>query len=127
MSRKDGNEDKVRHNSEARGGGKLNVGQKSVKVSVLALDGLWSGPAHDAILKDINVSGWPGNKVQIELALDAAPGPLKSFSTDNLARIAIDLQGVTNDAGKKTIPINIGKAVSIRALEAGDRTRVVLN
>lgn len=109
------------------GWGKLNLGQKIVKVSVLTLAGFLSVPAHAAILKDINFSGLPGNKVQIELALDAAPGQLKSFSTDNPARIAIDLQGVTNDAGKKTIPINIGKAVSIRALEAGDRTRVVLN
>ncbi|MBV1875589.1 MAG: type IV pilus secretin PilQ, partial [Cycloclasticus sp.] len=50
-----------------------------------------------------------------------------SFSTDNPARIAIDLLGVSNGVGKTTIPINIGKAVSVRALEAGGRTRVVLN
>ena len=80
-----------------------------------------------AVLKDIQFSGLPGNKVQIELALDSAPGQLKSFSTDNPARIAIDMQGVSNAAGKATIPINIGSAISVRALEAGGRTRVVLN
>lgn len=80
-----------------------------------------------AVLKDIQFSGLPGNKVQIELALDSAPGQLKSFSTDSPARIAIDMEGVSNAAGKATIPINIGSAISVRALEAGGKTRVVLN
>ncbi|MBQ0725137.1 MAG: type IV pilus secretin PilQ [Cycloclasticus sp.] len=80
-----------------------------------------------AILKDIQFSGLPGNKVQIELALDAEPKGLKSFSTDNPARVAIDLEGVSNGAGKTSIPINIGKAISVRALEAGGKTRVVLS
>ena len=80
-----------------------------------------------AVLENIQFSGLPGNKVQLELSLDSAPDQLKSFSTDNPARIAIDLLGVSNGAGKTTIPINIGKAVSVRALEAGGRTRVVLN
>ena len=80
-----------------------------------------------AILENIQFSGLPGNKVQLELKLDSAPGELKTFSTDNPARIAIDLLGVNNGAGKTTIPINIGKAVSVRALEAGGRTRVVLS
>ena len=80
-----------------------------------------------AVLKDIQFSGLPGNKVQIELALDSAPGQLKSFSTDNPARIAIDMEGVSNAAGKATIPINIGSAISVRALEAGGKTRIVLN
>ena len=61
------------------------------------------------------------------MSLDSAPDQLKSFSTDNPARIAIDLLGVSNGVGKATIPINIGKAISVRALEAGGRTRVVLN
>ncbi len=83
--------------------------------------------AQAATLENIQFSGLPGNKVQLELKLDSAPGELKTFSTDNPARIAIDLLGVNNEAGKTTIPINIGKAVSVRALEAGGRTRVVLS
>ncbi|MEW5057408.1 MAG: type IV pilus secretin PilQ [Cycloclasticus sp.] len=83
--------------------------------------------AHATALKNIQFSGLPGNKVQVELVLDSAPEQLKSFSTDNPARIAVDLMGVSNEAGKATIPVDIGKAVSIRALEAGGRTRVVVN
>jgi len=117
---------------------KLNVNgwgvDKQKKVSLaksLLVVTCWAsmslGAVHAAVLKNIQFSGLPGNKVQVELALDSAPGQLKSFSTDNPARIAIDLMGVSNDAGKATIPIDIGKAVSVRALEAGGRTRVVVN
>jgi len=117
---------------------KLNVNgwgvDKQKKVSLaksLLVVTCWAsmslGTVHAAVLKNIQFSGLPGNKVQVELALDSAPGQLKSFSTDNPARIAIDLMGVSNDAGKATIPIDIGKAVSVRALEAGGRTRVVVN
>ncbi len=94
---------------------------------ILAILVLLSTAVQAVTLKDIQFSGLPGNKVQIEMVLDAAPTSLKSFSTDNPARVAIDLSGVSNAAGKKTMPINIGKAISVRALEAGDRTRIVLN
>lgn len=115
------------HKSKTSG---WNISKKQVKQymkGLLALACLLSLSVQAAVLKDIQFTGLPGNKVQIELTLDSAPGQLKSFSTDNPARIAIDLMGVSNGAGKTTIPINIGKAVSVRALEAGGRTRVVLN
>jgi len=78
-------------------------------------------------LEKIQFASMPGNKVQIELKMDGAPQIPKSFSTDNPARIAIDLLGVSNKAGKKALPINIGNALSVRAVEAGGRTRVVVN
>jgi len=116
---------------------RLNISELGVvKQKVSLMKGLlimvcWASMSlasvHAAILKNIQFSGLPGNKVQVELVLDSAPGQLNSFSTDNPARIAIDLAGVSNAAGKKTIPIDIGKALSIRALEAGGRTRVVVN
>jgi len=78
-------------------------------------------------LEKIQFASMPGNKVQIELKMDGAPQNLKSFSTDNPARIAVDLLGVSNKSGKKALPINIGNALSVRAVEAGGRTRVVVN
>lgn len=96
-------------------------------VGLICLLGVQTVFAQAANLTSIHFAGLEGNKVQIELALDGEPGLLKSFSTDNPARIAIDLPGIANNAGKKSIPINIGKALSIRALQAGNRTRVVLN
>lgn len=123
------NKGKVMHKSNASGWGIAK--QKARLIKGIFAMACWTSmsmmPAQAAILKDIQFSGLPGNKVQLELSLDSAPDQLKSFSTDNPARIAIDLMGVSNGVGKTTIPINIGKAISVRALEAGGRTRVVLN
>lgn len=123
------NKGKFMHKSNASGWG---VAMQKIQLmkGMLAM-ACWASmsviTAQAAVLENIQFSGLPGNKVQLELTLDSAPDQLKSFSTDNPARIAIDLLGVSNGVGKTTIPINIGKAVSVRALEAGGRTRVVLN
>ncbi len=124
------NKGKFMHQSKTSGWGMPKQKAKQYMKGLLALACWLSMSAlsvQAAVLKDIQFTGLASNKVQIELALDSAPGELKSFSTDKPARIAIDLMGVSNGAGKTTIPINIGKAVSVRALEAGGRTRVVLN
>lgn len=123
------NKGKFMHKSNTSGWGIAKSKNQLLK-GMLAM-GCWVSMSvasvQAAVLENIQFSGLPGNKVQLELSLDSAPEQLKSFSTDNPARIAIDLLGVSNGAGKTTIPINIGKAVSVRALEAGGRTRVVLN
>jgi type IV pilus assembly protein PilQ len=123
------NKRKVMHKSNASGWGIAK--QKARLIKGIFAMACWTSMSmmsvQAAVLKDIQFSGLPGNKVQLELSLDSAPDQLKSFSTDNPARIAIDLLGVSNGVGKTTIPINIGKAISVRALEAGGRTRVVLN
>lgn len=123
------NKGKFMHKSNTSGWGIAKSKNQLLK-GMLAM-GCWVSMSvasvQAAVLENIQFSGLPGNKVQLELSLDSAPDQLKSFSTDNPARIAIDLLGVSNGAGKTTIPINIGKAVSVRAIEAGGRTRVVLN
>lgn len=105
----------------------IKLGTVQLSIMVVCLCSLNTALAAATELKKIQFSSLPGNKIQIELALDGVPSSPKSFSTDNPARIAIDLQGVSNKSGKKSIPINIGNASSIRAVEAGNRTRVVVN
>jgi type IV pilus assembly protein PilQ len=57
--------------------------------------------------------------------------PLKavpaSFSTQSPARIALDFPGVTNALGRSTVDINEGNLRSATVVQAGDRTRVVIN
>ncbi len=78
-------------------------------------------------LKDISFSALPGNKVQVILTLDEAISKPASFSTDNPARIAIDLENTSSSLPKKSQTIGIGMARSVTAIEAGNKTRVVLN
>ena len=105
----------------------MKLGTVQLSILMVCLCSFSTAFAAVTELKKIQFSSLPGNKVQIELVLDGVPSSPKSFSTDNPARIAIDLQGVSNKSGKKSIPINIGNASSIRAVEAGNRTRVVIN
>ena len=78
-------------------------------------------------LKDISFSALPGNRVQVTLMLDEPVGKPASFSTDNPARIAIDLENTSSALPKKSKTIGIGMARSVTAIEAGNKTRVVLN
>ncbi|RMG38506.1 MAG: type IV pilus secretin PilQ [Gammaproteobacteria bacterium] len=78
-------------------------------------------------LKDISFSTLPGNRVEVVLTLDEAIGEPTSFATDNPARIAIDLPNTKSALSRKVIPIGVGVARSVAAIEAADRTRVVVN
>lgn len=83
--------------------------------------------AADRVLEDISFSSLSGDRVQIKLTTDGTmPQPL-SFTIDNPARIAIDLVDTASNLKSKSLPVNIGVAKSITTVEAGGRTRVVLN
>ncbi|MET0002923.1 MAG: type IV pilus secretin PilQ [Candidatus Thiodiazotropha sp.] len=91
---------------------------------------LWCAPLiayAEASLKSIEFSALPGDRVQISLGLSAPVDDPVSFTTENPARISLDFNGVSNDLGYKTKVIGVGPAHSITALQAGNRTRVVIN
>jgi len=105
---------------------------KKVKARKTALLGvvLLSAFLSDALagqLQDISFSALPGNRVEITLTTSDPVNEPASFSTDNPARIAIDLSDTTSALSQKVTPVAIGMARSVTAIEAGDRTRVVIN
>lgn len=83
--------------------------------------------AQTTALHQIQFTSLPGNRIQLELAMDGEPRQIQTFNTENPARIAIDLMGVANKSGKRAIDIGLGKALSVRAVEAKGKTRVVIN
>ncbi|MEO8014912.1 MAG: type IV pilus secretin PilQ, partial [Polaromonas sp.] len=64
--------------------------------------------------------------IRIELAEPLASVPT-GFSIQAPARIALDFQGVSNSLGRSAIEINLGNMRSANVIQAGERTRVVLN
>lgn len=64
--------------------------------------------------------------IRIELAepLTAIP---TGFSIQTPARIALDFPGVGNAMGRSTVDINLGNLRSANVVQAGERSRVVLN
>lgn len=63
-------------------------------------------------------------RIGLKRALTAVPG---SFSVANPARIAIDFPGTTNATGKSSVVFNEGDLRSANVVQAGDRSRLVLN
>jgi type IV pilus assembly protein PilQ len=63
-------------------------------------------------------------RIDLSKALEALPA---GFTIQAPARIALDFPGVTNAMGRSTIDVNEGNLKSISVVQAGDRTRVVLN
>lgn len=63
-------------------------------------------------------------RIDLSQALTALP---TGFAIQSPARIALDFPGVTNTMGRSTIEINQGNLKSVSVVQAGERTRVVLN
>ena len=64
--------------------------------------------------------------VRIDLSQELKAVPT-GFSIQSPARIALDFPGVANAMGRSTVDINQGNLRSVSVVQAGDRTRVVLN
>ncbi len=89
----------------------------------------WASLAHAEPLQLLSLESTtlPGDSLQIQLTLSGPAFSPRVFHTDNPARIALDLPGVSNRLEKKQFPINVGGAQSIQAIAVADRTRVVVN
>ncbi|MCP5143456.1 MAG: type IV pilus secretin PilQ [Gammaproteobacteria bacterium] len=81
-----------------------------------------------ATVEDITYTSLPGDRVLVRIVMDeSAPAEPISFTIDNPARIALDFPDTTLDVNRRSQSIGIGNAESVTAVEAGGRTRVVVN
>lgn len=78
-------------------------------------------------LQSINYNILPGDKVQLRLSYSDAPPTPQEFTTANPARISLDFSGVSSALDYKVKNVGVGVVSSITAIEAGDRTRVIIN
>ncbi|MEJ2396818.1 MAG: type IV pilus secretin PilQ [Gammaproteobacteria bacterium] len=89
---------------------------------------LWVASAYAAsTLNKITYTTKPGDLVEITLHMQGAVPKPGSFTIDQPARIALDLPGTTNALVQKHINVGVGVTRSITAVEAGGRTRVVVD
>ena len=64
--------------------------------------------------------------IRVDLAQELAISPT-GFSIHSPARIAIDLPGVLSGLGRPTVDVNQGNIRSVNIVQAGDKSRLVLN
>ncbi|MBT2335011.1 type II secretion system secretin GspD [Variovorax paradoxus] len=95
-------------------------------LSLLAAGAFGAACAQNAI-KAVAGSMQQGVEViQIDLARPLAAVP-SGFSVQSPARIALDFPGAANDVGRAAIEVNQPNLRSINVVQAGERSRVVLN
>ncbi|AOE63439.1 type IV pilus secretin PilQ [Pseudomonas corrugata] len=79
-----------------------------------------------ASLKTLDVAALPGDRVELKLTFDGPPPAPHGYTTEQPARIALDLPGVTNQLPRKTQDLGSGNARSATVVEAGERTRLII-
>jgi type IV pilus assembly protein PilQ len=88
---------------------------------------LFTNLSFAAALQSVGYSSLPGEKAQLVLTFSEAIADFDSFAIDEPARIVLDFTDVTNQLDKKTQQVNIGLTKSVSTVEAGGRTRMVIN
>ena len=90
----------------------------------LAVSGAW---AQDNAIESISANQQGGNII-IKVAMKEAPKQMPlGFSITSPARIALDFGSTANATGKSTQDINLGDVRGANVVQAGERTRLVLN
>ncbi|HET6912410.1 MAG TPA: type IV pilus secretin PilQ [Rhodanobacteraceae bacterium] len=78
-------------------------------------------------LQDVSSTQLPDGKVQLTLKFAQPASAPNAFSTANPPRIALDFADTHNALSQRSVAVNTGSASSVSAVEAGDRTRVVVD
>jgi len=78
-------------------------------------------------LRDVRATGLGSGQTQLSLQFSDVPPDPSIFAIDSPPRLALDLPGVSNRMAARTTELNVGPLESLTAVEAGERTRVVVN
>lgn len=80
-----------------------------------------------ANLKTLDVAALPGDRVELKLSFDGPPPTPHGYTTEQPARIALDLPGVVSKLANKSRDLGGGNARSATVVEAKDRARLIIN
>ena len=96
---------------------------------VLGSLGLWlpaaaqAQPVVESVTSQIQ-GGIEVVRIDFSQPLQAVPN---GFAIQSPARVALDVPGATNGLGRNTVEINQGNIRSVNVVQAGERTRLVVN
>lgn len=79
------------------------------------------------ILQNITYTPLSGGQVQIVMQFSGPVVDPQIFTTENPARIAIDIPGTRNGMSQRRIEVSTGATSGVSAVEAAGRTRVVVD
>jgi type IV pilus assembly protein PilQ len=77
-------------------------------------------------IQSIDYSTAHNGTTEIVLTIDAAPGTPAAFATESPPRIALDFPETRNELSERRISVGAGSTAAVSAVEAGGKTRVVV-
>ncbi|WP_152417548.1 type IV pilus secretin PilQ [Methylophaga lonarensis] len=104
---------------------KLLLTALSVVTFILMMLVSWGAQAVD--LESVDYQATSSSKSKLILNFSGTAPEPNTFSMDDPARIVLDFAGVKNKLDDKNQQINVGLTRSIATVEAGERTRMVIN
>lgn len=105
----------------------INYLKATLTFSIASMMTMVSMIAAATDLQSVDYSSLAGDKTRLVLTFSEPVEKPKTFSIDDPARVVLDFTGVKNLLDKKTQQINLGATKSISTVEAGERTRMVIN
>ena len=78
-------------------------------------------------IEDIVYAKLPGDRIQVQIRMSGAPTKPAVFTTSNPARIALDFPNTRVNMSRTNVKVGTGAVTSVNAVEAQNRTRIVLN
>lgn len=82
----------------------------------------------EPVIEDITFSARPGGKFEVRLEFnEPPPADVEAYTIEDPARIAMDFPGTKSGLEQKRFALPYGNATGVLVLEAGDRTRMVIN
>lgn len=112
---------------------RLKRGVQTLLLPVLLALGAGQGQAQTQAQSQENAiesisANQQGANVVVNIAMKNAPTKLPlGFAITNPARIALDFGATTNATGKSAQEINLGEVRAVNVVQAGERTRLVMN
>jgi len=106
-------------------GGGLKLKRRAWLIAPLML--LVASVTQAAVLQDMSFDSGPGGTVDLTLSLDGPASEPSVFTTDDPPRIVLDLAGTKSGLSQRSLTIGSGVTERATAVDAGDRTRVVVD
>lgn len=79
------------------------------------------------LVQDMKYAKLPGDRIQIRVQMSKPPGTPAVFTTNNPARIALDFANTGVAMDKTSLRVGEGVVASVNAVEAENKTRLVIN
>jgi len=99
-----------------------------IALATAILPPAWAQDAARNEIQSVDFSAAQSGRVIVRIGLKSAlPAPPTSFAVTNPARIAFDLPDTTNAVGRPLIEAGVGDLRNVSLVEAGGRTRLVMN